>query len=108
MLTRALDDDSFRSTCVGRMRDVSADSSPVTDIWPYVKAIPEREFGTTRYRFEEVELVYRSENDRFDHVLIPTNERNVYLAIVVDRTARSVFGHHLLNLNEKYGLNDDP
>lgn len=108
ILTHALDDESFHRTCVGRMRDVTADSFPVTDIWPYVEAIPKREFRTAHYRFEEVELVYRSADDRFDHVLVPTTGRNVDLAVVVDRTAASVFGHHLLDLNEKYGLKRDP
>jgi hypothetical protein len=88
MLTRALDDESFQAAFVGRMRDVTDDAAPVTDIWPYVAAIPHEDLGGRRYQTEVVEVVY-------------------YLAVVVDRGAKAVFGHHILNLNEKYGLTPD-
>lgn len=51
-----------------------------------------------------VQHIYRDAGARFDQVLIGTSRANVFLVVVVDLTAASVFGHFLLDLNEQYGL----
>jgi hypothetical protein len=104
MRTVLLDDETFARTFVAPMRDVSEDSDPVVDIWSYVRAIPPSESRDLMGRAEEVAYVYRSGDDRFDHVLIPTHAPNVYLVVVVSRSAAAVYGHHHLDLNQKYGL----
>ncbi len=104
MRTVLLDGETFARTFVAPMRDVSEDSDPVTDIWSYVRAIPPLELRDLTHRTEEVAYVYRSGDDQFDHVLIPTIAPNIYLVIVVSRAAAAVYGHHLLDLNQKYGL----
>jgi hypothetical protein len=106
MRTVVLDDETFDRTFAAPMRDVSEDSDPVTDIWSYVRAIPASDLRDLTHRAEEVAHVYRSGDDQFDHVLIPTDAPNVYLVVVVSRTASAVYGHHLLDLNQKYGLSD--
>jgi hypothetical protein len=106
MRTVALDDETFDRTFVAPMRDVSDDSDPVTDIWSYVRAIPASDVRDLTVRVEEVEHVYRSGDDQFDHVLIPTSAPNAYLVIVVSRITARVYGHHLLDLNQEYGLSD--
>lgn len=92
-----------------RMRDVTCDQSiePV-DIWPYVDEIPRDDVLPFDITGQDVEYVYRTSDDRFDHVLIPSKTKNVYLVVVVDLQAQSVYGHHVLNLNEKYGLPTPP
>ena len=106
---RLLDDASFHATFGDRMRDVTRDQSiePV-DIWPYVDRIPRDDLGPFTIGGQDVEYVYRTSDARFDHVLIPTKTKNVYLAIVVDLQARRIYGHHVLNLNEKYSLPTPP
>ena len=54
-----------------------------------------------------VRIVYRDAAGRFDHVMVMTKTKNVYLVIVVDLTGDGIHGHHLLDLNEKYGLTSD-
>ena len=51
-----------------------------------------------------VECVYRSDDDRFDHVLVMTRTKNVFLAVVVDLVLESVHGDRPLDLNREYGL----
>ncbi len=51
-----------------------------------------------------VEYVYRSADDRFDHVLVMTRTNNVYLVIIVDHRQGVVYGHNLLNLDIEYRL----
>lgn len=104
MNTRQLDATEFQATYSAPMRDVSATATNVIDIWPYVAAIPAAElFGNTVID-GCVEHVYRNGNDTFDHVLVPTGRKNVFLAVVVDLVRDAILGHHLLDLNLEYGL----
>jgi hypothetical protein len=40
----------------------------------------------------------------YQHVLIQCEAANVFLVLVLDLHERAVAGHHLLDLNEVYGL----
>jgi hypothetical protein len=104
MTPNLLDDDAFHATFGSPMRDVTAEATDVIDIWPYVSAVPTSDLcGHTIYeRF--VERVYRTPDDRYDHVMVMTRTKNVYLVVVIDLVADSIYGHHLLDLNEEYGL----
>jgi hypothetical protein len=86
------------------MRNTTADPQPVLDVWPYVSQVPTAELRGARLLDQLVECVYRTANDRCDHVLVMTDKSNVYLVVVVDRPAADVQGHYLLDLNDEYGL----
>ena len=104
MKTRLLNKTEFMATFAEPMRDVLATATNVIDIWPYVAAIPARElFGNTIVD-GCVEHVYRNGSGTFDHVLVVTQTRNVYVAVVADLATYTVLGHYLLNLNREYGL----
>lgn len=103
MQTTLLDDGAFHAT-FRDMQNVTDDPDAAVDIWPYVGSIPEGDLKGASFEVGAVELVYRSSDGQFDHVLVPTSRTNVYLVIVVSRPTRSIAGHHVLNLNEKYGL----
>ena len=103
MKTRLLDATELEVTFAVPMRNVLATVTNVIDIWPYVAAIPTNElFGNTIVD-GCVEHVYRNGNDTFDHVLVVTKTKNVFLTIVVDLVRDTIFGHHLLDLNQEYG-----
>lgn len=106
MRTVLLDDATFEGTFAAPMREAPTDSVPVADVWSYVSAIPAGDFGGAGCRVGVIELVYRSGDGRFDHVLIPTEVRNVQLVVVISSESRAIYGHHLLDLNRKYGLGD--
>ena len=104
-LTNLLTDEAFHATMVDPMKPVTqCVEEEACDIWQYIKAIPEADFAGYSIGENDVEMVRRTGDQVFDHVLIPTNTKNVYLVIVVHLLNNAVFGHHLLNLNEKYGL----
>jgi hypothetical protein len=84
------------------MRKVTLEAEPIIDIWPYVDAIPDSDLGDLTAH--DVEHVYRDANGRYDHVLIATCKKNVHLAIVVDRHDPNIVGHHILDLNQLYGI----
>ena len=91
----------FRECFAMPMRNMSSQPEVVTDIWPYVDEINPTSEGVRQ--FGDVSHVYRDGKSRYDQVLIQTDAANVFLVIVVDLTARAVFGHHLLDLNIEYG-----
>ncbi len=80
------------------------DDAGAVDIWQYIDSIPESDFDGFSIGDNDVQMVRRTGDLKYDHVLIPTETRNVYLVLVVDLAGEFVFGHHLLNLNHKYGL----
>lgn len=86
------------------MRDVTRETTNVIDIWPYVAAISVSDLHGHHIHDRFVECVYRNATARFDHVLVMTETKNVYLVIVIDLVEDRIYGHHLLDLNEKYGL----
>ena len=103
MQTRLLTESEFQATFASPMRDVSSAGDATVDIWPYVAAIPRPDLQGYAVAARSVEHVYRAAGDTYDHVLVPSETANVFLAIVVDLKHRKVLGHHLLNLNAKYG-----
>lgn len=87
------------------MKNVTADADPNVDIWPYVDSLDLDAVGLPS--INDVNFVYRDANGRFDQVLIGTGRFNTLLAVVVDRHLRSIIGHHLLDLNEKFDVRGD-
>ena len=78
--------------------------SPPFDFWPYVDGIPVADFEGHDCSAGAVDYVWRESSGTFEHVLINTEDRNVFMVIVLDRRKRCVHGHHLLDLNREYGL----
>lgn len=104
MKTRLLASDEFKETLVSPMRDVLASATNVIDIWPYVGAVAHSDLFGNEIVDGEVQHVYRNAAGTFDHVLVVTKAKNVFLVVVVDLQKDVVFGHHLLDLNREYGL----
>jgi hypothetical protein len=102
MRTVALGPQDFERTFVAPMHSVTAALLPIVDVWTYVQAIPAVELGATA--LGEIEHIYRAADGAFNHVLISTNFANVYLVIAISRDGPAIHGHHVLDLNSKYGL----
>ncbi|HZP59768.1 MAG TPA: hypothetical protein VFB27_05540 [Opitutaceae bacterium] len=101
----AFTESEFKATMKDPMVDVTAAPGDVVNIWPYVSGLA-TELGLPALvlKKELVEQVYRSGNGVHDHVLLPTERRNRFVVIVVDRSRAIVAGHHILDLNREYGL----
>ena len=99
----ALDEPAFKATFGAKMNRV--EGAPPFDFWPYVELIPESDYKGFDCDEGQVSNVWRSDDGRFEHVLIDTQEdSNVFMVIVLDLQAQHVFGHRLLNLNQEYGI----
>jgi hypothetical protein len=104
MKTRRLNEDEFKATMTLKMKDITARATDILDIWPYVDSVPFLELDGHSIYDGFVEVVYRSNDDRFDHALVMTRTKNVYLVVIVDLARNSIYGHRLLDLNRAYGL----
>lgn len=99
-----LDEDAFAETFVEPMTDVTAQAALTPTLWSYVEELPANGLRGSHAESRHAVHVYRSGDNRYDHVVLPTEARNRYLVVVLSRQRGAVHGHHLLDLNEKYGL----
>lgn len=87
------------------MTDVTDSAEPVTDIWPYVHELTKEKVVLEYvYKNQLVDKVYRNGLSTFDHVLLPTDNSNVLVTIIVDLVEVSIKGYYLLDLNKEYQI----
>ncbi|WP_009959420.1 hypothetical protein [Verrucomicrobium spinosum] len=99
-----LTESEFRATFAGSMQRVALDAEPPVPFWDYFDAIPTAHFAGHDCSVGSVSHAWTDATGRFQHVLVNTNDKNVFIVIVLDLRESSVFGHRLLNLNLQYGL----
>ena len=104
-MTHELTPEEFQSTFSTQMMDVTDSIESTVDIWEYVGELyVDEEVSEYIVANELVEKVYRNESGTFDHVLVPTENENLYLLIVVDLLNETVLGHYWLDMEKEYGL----
>ena len=103
MTPRLLDPQTVLSTFVHPMRRLTEVPRDEIEVWPYVDELGDDPYGTDG---NDIECVYRSADGRWDHVLIPSDAVPVYLVVVIDREHDEVLGHHVLTLNDQYGIRE--
>ncbi|WP_169515064.1 hypothetical protein [Hymenobacter norwichensis] len=78
-------------------------AEPVVDIWPYVDAISIDDLAGYALADDGlVQHVYQHPERRFLHVLVSTNNADVFLVVIIDLSSVEIYGHYLLNLLELY------
>ncbi len=104
-MTKQLSETEFRNTFGNKMTDVTQTAEPVVDIWQYVEELVGQNL-VDKYVFDNnlVEIVYRNDTSTFDHILLPTADKNIFIALVVDLKNEIILGHKNLDLNQKYRL----
>ncbi|MDX1571696.1 MAG: hypothetical protein R3200_14545 [Xanthomonadales bacterium] len=103
--TRLLTAEEFEATVEEPMRDMTRipGAAVELDIWPYADAVLEQEYADQDTAKWDVKRVYCNAPNTFQHVLIPTHERNGYLVIVIDVGNERVLGHYRLNPDRRPG-----
>ena len=86
---------------------VQQDDQPPFDFWGYFDQIPSADFSGHDCSSGSVTYVYRHPSGRFEHVLVDSDTRDVFMVVVLDRQNGVVLGHRLLDLPRLYGLTDD-
>jgi hypothetical protein len=83
---------------------VSPDEGPPFDFWSYFDAIPPADFHNRNCSAGMVDYAWRDDAGRYEHVLVNSDDRNVFMVLVLDRLNATVYGHYLLDLNCEYGI----
>ena len=104
MQTLRITEDDFKATMTPKLHNVQESVTDVLGIWPYVYSVPSNDLEGDVIYEPFVDGVYRTEDEHFDHVMVMTKTKNVYLAVIVDLACGSFHGHWLLDLNREYGL----
>ena len=99
-MPRQLTESEFKATVNRKMHDVTESAT----VWPYVESVPDADLEGHSVYEHFVEAVYRSDDGCYDHVLVMTRTKNVYLTVIVDLPGHSIHGHRLLDLNREYGM----
>lgn len=84
-MTTELTEQEYKSTMTGKMTDVTESAEPALDIWPYVEILRNEQI-VLDYVFtaELVESVYTNGDGSFHHVLLPTDNKNVFIVLIID------------------------
>jgi hypothetical protein len=82
------------------------DGAPEFDFWPYADLIPTKDFEGHDCSAGEVHGVYRMTLNMYEHVLISSAKKDVFMVLVNDLELNKVYGHFLLDLNKAYGINE--
>ena len=99
-----LTEDEYGATWGPEPAGVGLDDAPPFDFWPYFDSIAKEDFAGHDFSEGRVPHAWQMPGDRYQHVLIACQTPNVFLVIVLDLHTLSVLGHHLLDLNRRYGL----
>ena len=100
-----LSEDQYQATFSPPMRQLPPDAEPPFDFFSYFDAIPADDFARYECR-GDVTYVWQDASATFQHVLFNSQDRNVFMAVILDLRAKAVVGHRLLDLNQLYGLNE--
>ena len=96
--------EEFILTMSEEMEDVTETAEPVVDITPYVaELIAENLVLPNTLEEELIEIIYRNEEETFDHVLLPTDDEEIFIALVIDLENERIVGHYRMDLNEEPG-----
>jgi len=93
-----LSEEKYRQTFAPPMTRVSGGEAPPFNFWPYFEQIPLSDFAGHDCSSGSVTYVYRDPSGRYEHVLIDSEHRDIFMALVLDRDNLTVVGHRLLEL----------
>lgn len=99
-----LTEDQFKAT-LGDMKPLAGHDAPQVPTTAYRRAIAVDELGDWMFSAAPDQL-YRRSDGGIVHVLYGSDDKNVFLVVVVDVPLATILGHHILNLNRVYGLED--
>jgi hypothetical protein len=96
--------DAYESTLTERMVNITGIAGPAAEIWLYAKELADQHIipGAVLEK-KAIEIIYQNEDKTFDHVLLPAENENVFIVIVIDLLQKKIAGHYRQDLNEVYG-----
>ena len=94
----------YLATMAEPMKRLPQDADAPFAFWDYFEAIPSADFEGHVCSAGTVTYVWQHPIEHFQHVLVDSEDQNVFMVLVLDVAGHSVLGHRLLDLNREYGL----
>ncbi|HTY88423.1 MAG TPA: hypothetical protein VMB80_13220 [Candidatus Acidoferrum sp.] len=94
----------YLATMAEPMKRLPSDAEAPFEFWDYFDAIPLSDFSGHDFSRGSVTYVWEHPSGQYQHVLVDSEDKNVFMVIVLDVVSRIVLGHRLLDLNREYGL----
>jgi len=101
---KRLNKKEYDNTFNAPMRAVDKDANPPIDFWDYFEKIPVDHFEGHDCSAGLVDDAWTDSTGKYQHVLINSENKNIFMVLVIDLSANLVYGHRLLNLNQEYGI----
>ncbi len=101
IVAKLVEDHEMVASILSRMAELAGKA---TTFWEYFEAIPTEDFDGHDFSEGRVSYAWKMHGTAYQHVLVECQTSNVFLVLVLDVPERLVAGHHLLNLNQIYGL----
>jgi hypothetical protein len=98
-----LTEDEYQRTIGPDPTRVRPDEEPPFDFWPYFDSIDAEDFAGHDFSEGRVSYAWQMPGGVYQHVLVDCETPDVFLVLVLDLPACSVYGHHLLDLHRLYG-----
>lgn len=99
----ALTEKEFEALCASPFQRLPSDAEPPFDFTNYWDAIPGDDFRGHEC-CGDVTYVWVDAAQRYQFVHFDSEDRNVFMVLVLDVAQCRVVGHHLLDLNALYGI----
>lgn len=103
MEVKLLSEAQYLKTMGSQMKDITKNAESIVNIWTYAELLLQNRL-LSEYGFHKrlVEAVYVNNENTYQHILLFTNHQKIYVVIIVDLINKTIFGHYILDLNEKY------
>ena len=102
---KRLSEKEFQDTFTSPMRflDENEESSGIK-LKTYVQKILIKEKLNTTIEDIEIHYVYHTPDEKYEHILFNYGIQELYLVIINDLESRKIKGYHILDLIEKYKI----
>lgn len=105
-MLRELSDAEYRATFGTKMIEVKAEHLNLNDIWVYAHELVKKGvIFNSVYTKKLIEIAYQNQENTFTHVLLPGDDKHLFIVIISNLRKDEIYGHYFLDLNEKYALN---
>ena len=101
-----LSEDDYLATMGEKRQVLRPEDAAAIDVGSYIRDIDRRDLRGYDFSALAIANAYSMDDGAWQQVLVSAAVPNVFLVVVLDGQRNAVHGHHVLDLSEKYGLDD--
>jgi len=100
---KLLEREKYNSTLTEKMEEVQKTDSNIFNIWPYVSKLKSAKVLSKKIKDNDlIYKVYRDSSQKFEHILLSTEDKNNFVSIIVNKKRKKTIGYSFLDSDERY------